>query len=85
MTMKAVSSSEKSPHSSRSIWRNIPEDWNLHQHRCGNHKTRVNPMFAKAGTMAACCIVSGLKWPVKQGIDHLLIQITPVKIHSITL
>lgn len=46
MNTSAVSFTKRMVDSNRATRSHTPEDWTLHQHRCGIPKSRVNPMFA---------------------------------------
>jgi hypothetical protein len=46
-TTKAISFAERLAFSNWSTKRHIPEEWILHQHRYGNPKSRVNPIFER--------------------------------------
>jgi hypothetical protein len=45
---QAASISERLVGSNQSVISHIPEEWNLHQHYCGNLKPQLNPKFAAA-------------------------------------
>jgi hypothetical protein len=61
-----LSFSERLIDSNLSTRSHVPEDWDVHQHHCGNPKCRVNPMFARRQLVTACCVASCLSWTINQ-------------------